>query len=214
MRPVQHRVWKGRQRHPYLHQDMGLRHVPESMCDSVAQVQWGYKKRIRYSWADFQCDRNLCVDCCSCCGNTSVAWHPFWFLGSECRDELLEYAVFDLCLLQRCLQKCARAVWGSSNAFSMTEISAIVLLKGAEREEWMCSRHALRHALVMWKEAFKVLLAGVCQTIVSFLMETGCKTDSDSSCGIVFFAESLFVFSWVTQQFFSVRRKESMVFCM
>ena len=52
-------------------------------------------------------------------------------LGSGYSHNLLGYPVFDLRLLNRCLQKLSSSVFGSFDPFSMTEF-VVMRLKGAE----------------------------------------------------------------------------------
>ena len=56
-------------------------------------------------------------------------------LGSGYSQKLLEYPVFDLRLLERCLQKVPFSVFGSLDPFSMKEI-LVTRLKGAELHDW------------------------------------------------------------------------------
>ena len=69
------------------------------------------------------------------------------YLGSGYRAKLIEYATFDLRLLKRCLQRTAASVFGSLDAFSMTEL-VVNRLKGAETRDSMASRLALRRAII------------------------------------------------------------------
>ena len=107
------------------------------------------------------------------------------FDGSSYREKLVEYPMFDLQLLKRCLQKCASVVFGSLDQFLMTEV-IIVRLKAAEHRNWMASRHAMRRAVVS-RDRSKPSLVGVVGNtvgywplIVSFLKETRRNTDGDS----------------------------------
>ena len=65
-------------------------------------------------------------------------------LGSGYCHKLVEYPVFDLRLLKRCLQKVSASVFGSLNTFSMTEFFFIARLKGAENRDWMISLESCR----------------------------------------------------------------------
>ena len=107
------------------------------------------------------------------------------FDGNWYRVKLVEYPIFDWRLLKKCLQKCAAVVFGSLDPSSITEF-IIVRLKGAEHQDWMVSRHALRRAVVSGDLSMPSLvqvfgiIVGVWPLIVSFLKETGRKTDRDS----------------------------------
>ena len=107
------------------------------------------------------------------------------FARSGYRENLVDYPIFDLLLLRRCLQKCASVVIESLDTFSMTEF-IIVRVKGAEHKDWMASRRDLRCAVVSWDLSMPSLvevvgnIVGVWPPIVSFPKETGRKTDSDS----------------------------------
>ena len=61
------------------------------------------------------------------------------YLGSGYSRKLVEYPIFDLRLLKRCLQKVSSSVFGSLDPFSMTEF-IVTRLKGAEHRDWMMSR--------------------------------------------------------------------------
>ena len=63
------------------------------------------------------------------------------------RAKLVEYPIFDLRLLKRCLQRTAASVFGSLDPFSMTEF-VVNRPKGAETRDWMASRPALRMAII------------------------------------------------------------------
>ena len=103
------------------------------------------------------------------------------FTGSEYRENFVEYPIFDLRLLKGCLQKSASVVLGSLDPFSMTEF-IIVTLKGAEHKDWMVSGQALRRAVVSGDLSMPSLVEHhrCLGLIVSFLPETGRKTDGDS----------------------------------
>ena len=60
------------------------------------------------------------------------------YLGSGYSHKLVEYPIFDLRLLKRCLQKVCSSVFGSLEPFSMTEF-IVTRLKGAEHRDWMMS---------------------------------------------------------------------------
>ena len=69
------------------------------------------------------------------------------YLGSGYSHKLVEYPIFDLRLLKRCLQKVSSSVFGSLYPFSMMEF-IVTRLKGAEHRDWMMSRSSLRHAII------------------------------------------------------------------
>ena len=60
------------------------------------------------------------------------------YLGSGYSHKLVEYPIFDLRLLKRCLQKVSSSVIGSLDPFSMTEF-IVTRLKGVEHRDWMMS---------------------------------------------------------------------------
>ena len=68
------------------------------------------------------------------------------YLGSGYSHKLVEYPIFDLRLLKRCLQKVSSSVFGSLDPFSMMEF-IVTRLKGAEHRDWMMSRTSLRRAI-------------------------------------------------------------------
>ena len=107
------------------------------------------------------------------------------YLGSGYSCKLLEYPVFDLRLLERCLQKMSSSVFGSLDPFSMTEF-IVTRLKGAEHRDWMMSRSSVRHAIITGELSMTSLvevdnnIVGVWPLIVVYLKETGRKTDGDT----------------------------------
>ena len=107
------------------------------------------------------------------------------YLGSGYSHKLVEYPIFDLRLLKRCLQKVSSSVFGSLDPFYMTEL-ILTRLKGAEHCDWMMSRTSLRRAIITGELSMPSLLevvnniVGVWPLIVVYLKETGRKTDGDS----------------------------------
>ena len=107
------------------------------------------------------------------------------YLGSGYRAKLVEYPIFDLRLLKRCLQRTAASVFGSLDPFSMTEF-VVNRLKGAETREWMASRPALRKAIITNDLSMPGLvdmvtnIVGVRPLVVLYLKETGRKDDGDN----------------------------------
>ena len=105
--------------------------------------------------------------------------------GSGYKRKLVEYPIFDLRRLKRCLQKVSSSVFGSLDPFSMTEF-IVTGLKGAEHRDWMMSRSSLRHAIITGELSMPSLVEAVNNIvvvwplIVVFLKETGRKTDGDS----------------------------------
>ena len=106
-------------------------------------------------------------------------------LGSGYNHKLVEYPVFDLRLLKRCLQKVSSSVFGYLDPFSMTEF-IVMRLNGAEHRDWMMSRSSLRYAIITrelsmpWLVEVVRNIVGVWLLIVIYLKETGRKTDGDS----------------------------------
>ena len=107
------------------------------------------------------------------------------YLGSGCMRGVLDYPIFDVRLLKRCLQKTASAVFGTLDPFSMTEF-IVTQLKGAEHRDWMQSRQSLRRAIETGDLSLSGLvdvvsnIIGVWPLIVSYLKETGKKDSGDS----------------------------------
>ena len=107
------------------------------------------------------------------------------YMGSGYSHKLVEYSIFDLRLLKRCLQKVSSSVFGSLGPFSMTEFF-VTRLKGAEHRDWMMSRSGLRRAIITGELSMPSLvevvsnIVGVWTLIVLYLKETGRKTDGDS----------------------------------
>ena len=107
------------------------------------------------------------------------------YLGSGYSHTLVEYPIFDLRLLKRCLQKVSSSVFGSLDPFSMTEF-IIRRLKGSEHRDWMMSRSSLRRAIITGELSMPSLVEVVSNTVgvwplfVVYLKETSRKTDGDS----------------------------------
>ena len=109
------------------------------------------------------------------------------YLGSGFSQKLVEYPIFDLRLLKRCLQKVSSSVVGSLDPFSMTKF-IVTRLKGAEHRDWMMSmsRSSLRRAIITGQLSMPSLvevvsnIVGVWPFIVVYLKETGRKADGDS----------------------------------
>ena len=107
------------------------------------------------------------------------------YLGSGYQSKLVEYPIFDLRLMKRCLQRTASCVFGSLDPFSLTEF-LVNRLKGAETRDWMASRPALRKAIITHDLSMPELvdvvanIVGVWPLIVSYLKETGRKDEGDS----------------------------------
>ena len=106
------------------------------------------------------------------------------YLGSGYSHKLMDYPIFDLRLLKRCLQKVSSSVFGSLDPLSMTEF-IVTRLKGAEHRDWMMSLTSLS-AIITGELSMPSLvevvsnIVGVWPLIVVYLKETGRKTDGDS----------------------------------
>ena len=106
------------------------------------------------------------------------------FLGSEYKQKMIEYPLFDFRLWKRCLHRTASSVFGTLDRYSMTEF-IVNRLKGAESLEWMASRPELKKAIIssslVMPELVDVManIVGVWPLIVSYLKETGRKDDGD-----------------------------------
>ena len=68
------------------------------------------------------------------------------YLGSGYTKTLVDYPIFYVRLLKRCLQKTASVVLGTLDPFSRTEF-IVTRLKGAEHRDWMQSRQSLLMAI-------------------------------------------------------------------
>ena len=107
------------------------------------------------------------------------------YLGSGYQTKLIEYPTFELRLMKRCLQRTASFVFGSLDAFSLTEF-LVNRLKGAETRDWMAFRPALRKAIITNELSMPgpvdvvANIVGVWRLIVSYLKETGRKDEEDS----------------------------------
>ena len=107
------------------------------------------------------------------------------YLGSGYSHKLVEYPVFVLRLLKRCLQKVISSVFGSLDPVLMTE-TIVTRLKGADYRDWVMSRSSLRHAFITGNLLMPPILEVVSNIVVVWLLivvylkETGRKTDGDS----------------------------------
>ena len=107
------------------------------------------------------------------------------YLGSGYSHKLVEYPIFDVRLLKRCLQKVSSSIFGSLDLFSMTEF-IVTRLKGAEHRDWMMFRSSLRRAIITGELSMPSLvevvsnIGGVWPLTVVYLKQTGRKTDGDS----------------------------------
>ena len=107
------------------------------------------------------------------------------YLGSGCTKTLVNYPIFDLLLLEWCLQKTASVVLGTSDPFPMTEF-LVTRLKEADYRDWMQSKQSLCMAIETGDLSLPGLLdivsniIGVRPLIVSYLKETGKKDRGDS----------------------------------
>ena len=126
------------------------------------------------------------VSVASFSGGSAVLVEAFFeYLGSGYRQKLIDYPVFDLRLFRQCLQRTVSSVFGSLDGLAMTEF-IVNRLKGAETRDWMCSRPALKKAILTNDSSMPHLvdvvanIIGVWRLIVSYLKETGRKDDGDS----------------------------------
>ena len=100
------------------------------------------------------------------------------YLGSGYTKTLVDYPIFVVRLLKRCLQKTALVVFGTLDTFSITEF-IVTRLQGAEHRDLMQSRQSLRMAIerddLSLPELLDVVsnIIGVWPLIVSYLKETG-----------------------------------------
>ena len=120
------------------------------------------------------------------CGGSHVLADTYKeYLGSGYSHKLVEFPIFDLRLLKRCLQKVSSSVFGSLDPFSMTEL-IVTRLKGAENCDWVMSRSSLCRAIItggLSVPSFVEVVSnivGVWPLIVVYLKKTGRKTDADS----------------------------------
>ena len=107
------------------------------------------------------------------------------YLGSGRVQGIIDYPVFDLAALKRCVQRSSSVVFGTLDPFAMTEF-LIVRLKGSEHRDWMVSRPALRRAIETGHLEMPSLLdvvanlAGVWPLVVAFIKETAKVDPGDS----------------------------------
>ena len=138
------------------------------------------------------------------------------YLGIGYNRNLVEYPIFVLRLLQRCLKKESSCVFGSLDPLSMTEI-VVTRLKGVEHRDWMMSRSCLRLAIITGELSMPSLyevvsnIVVVWPLIVVYLKETGGRTDGDSLLVryVLHFYFSCNFFHMLVLLFYS-RRRESM----
>ena len=126
------------------------------------------------------------VSVASISGGSTVLVEAFCeYLGSEYRQKLINYPVFDLRLFRRCLQRTSSSELESLDGLAMTEF-IVNRLKSAETRDWISSRPALKKAILTNDLSMSHLvdvlanIIGVWPLIVSYLKETGRKDDGDS----------------------------------
>ena len=107
------------------------------------------------------------------------------YLGSGCRQKVIDYPFVVLRLFKRCLQRTASSVFVSLDglAMSKTIVNRLIIV---ETRSWMSSRPALKKAIVTNDLGMPHLMdilaniIGVWPLIDSYLKETGRKDDGDS----------------------------------
>ena len=176
---VQHWIWGARLRDLGAGEDMGKVQVLTCFCGSVEPIQRhnypGGGNLGKNSWCCWS--RYIC--CVFAWMSALLAQAFASYLGSGYRAKLVEYPIFDLWLLKRCLQRTSASVFGSLDPFSMTEI-VVDRLKGAGLET------GLRKAIITNDLSMPGLvdvvakIVGVWPLVVSYLDETGRKDDGDS----------------------------------
>ena len=120
-----------------------------------------------------------------CGGSERVAEVYEEYLGTGRTRSLIEYPLFDLQTLRRCVQKSGSSAFGSMDPFSLVEF-LVVRLKGAAHRDWMTSRPALRQALETGCLELPSLLdvvgnlAGAWPLVVAFMKETSRASSGDS----------------------------------
>ena len=106
------------------------------------------------------------------------------YLWSGYNHMLVEFLMFDLRLLKRCLQNVSSSLFGSLNPFLMKKL-IVRRLKGAHHCDWMMSRSGLRRAIITGELSMPSPLevvnnsVGVWPLIVVYLKETRRRTDDD-----------------------------------
>ena len=105
--------------------------------------------------------------------------------------KLVDYPIFDLRLLKRCLQKVSSSIFGALDPFSMIEFT-VTRLKGAEHCGWMMLPCGLRRAIITGELSMPSLpevvsnIVGVWSLIVVCLKETGEKDQRRQLSGIIY----------------------------
>ena len=100
------------------------------------------------------------------------------YLGSGYTKTPVDFPIFDVRLLKRCLQKTASVVFGTLDPFSMTDF-IVTRLKGAEHRHWMQSGQSLHMTIETgdlflpgFLDVFSNII-GVWPLIVSYLKDSG-----------------------------------------
>ena len=119
------------------------------------------------------------------------------YLGSGYTKTIVNYPIFDVPLLKRCLQKIESLVSGTLDFLSMTKF-VVIRLKWAKDQDWMQSRQSLRMALDTDDLSLHGLtdvvsnIFGVWPLIVSYPKETGMKDSDDGFVECLFLVDSFF----------------------
>ena len=123
----------------------------------------------------------------SFCGGSNSLVEVFDHYRGEAEKgrRVIDYPMFDLAALKRCIQRSSSLVFGTLDPFSLTEF-LIVRLKGSEHRDWMVTRPALRRAIesghLELPELLDVVanLAGAWPLVVAYIKETAKVDPGDS----------------------------------
>ena len=119
-------------------------------------------------------------------GGSTILMKAFCeYLGSECRQKLIDYPGFDLPLFRRCLQQTDSSVFGNLDVLTVTEFM-FNRLKSTETQDWMSFRPALRKAVLtndLGMPHLVVIVTNIIDVrplIFPYLKKKGSKDDGDS----------------------------------
>ena len=165
---------------------LGHQLIPACVCGRVSQVCRCDACSELLNLGQFLSAVDATVAVVSIFGSSNLLGEVYAaYIGSGNQQRLIDFPTSTLRLLKRCMQKASSSVFGSLNAFFMTNFH-VTRLKGAENWDWMTSRTVPGKVMITGDLSLPGLLEVVANNvrvwplIVSYLKETGKTNDGDS----------------------------------